>query len=190
MDLATESLRLTVLRYQAGEATALEVVDAQNTVTPARNAYDDGLARYRVALANFADADGEFMIDSEDRRGCVAGDRACWRACGKKGRRASTDEAEAPTPVTVETAVQGAIDHVVTADAVLYPINQANVTPKISAPVKRMLVNRGDHVRAGQVLVELESARPGGGGEREPAASIEQSAGGLSNADRRDRSRG
>lgn len=52
VDLAAESLRLTVLRYQAGEATALEVVDAQNTVMLARNANDDGLARYRVALAN------------------------------------------------------------------------------------------------------------------------------------------
>jgi outer membrane protein TolC len=52
VDLAAESLRLTVLRYQAGEATALEVVDAQNTVMAARNANDDGLARYRVALAN------------------------------------------------------------------------------------------------------------------------------------------
>jgi len=52
VELAAESLRLTVLRYQAGEATALEVVDAQNTVTQARNAYDDGLSRYRVALAN------------------------------------------------------------------------------------------------------------------------------------------
>jgi outer membrane protein TolC len=50
--LAAESLRLTVLRYQAGEATALEVVDAQNTATQARNANDDGLARHRVALAN------------------------------------------------------------------------------------------------------------------------------------------
>jgi outer membrane protein TolC len=51
-DLARESLRLTVLRYQAGEATALEVVDAQNTVTTSRNAYDDGLVRYRIALTN------------------------------------------------------------------------------------------------------------------------------------------
>lgn len=51
VDLAVESLRLTLLRYQAGEATALEVVDAQNTMTTARNAYDDGLARYRIALA-------------------------------------------------------------------------------------------------------------------------------------------
>ena len=61
--------------------------------------------------------------------------------------------------------MRGAIDHMVTADAVLYPINQANVTPKISAPVKRVLVNRGDHVRAGQLLAELESARSGRGGE-------------------------
>lgn len=52
VDLAVESLRLTVLRYQAGEAAALEVVDSQNTVNLARNAYDDGLARYRVALTN------------------------------------------------------------------------------------------------------------------------------------------
>src|SRR5260221_10155666 len=52
VDLATESLRLTVLRYQAGEATALEVVDAQNTATTARNAYDDGLARFRVAFTS------------------------------------------------------------------------------------------------------------------------------------------
>jgi len=50
-DLSVESLRLTILRYQAGEATALEVSDAQSTLVQARNAYDDGLARYRVALA-------------------------------------------------------------------------------------------------------------------------------------------
>ncbi len=51
LDLATESLRLTFLRYQAGDATVLEVVDAQTTLTQARNAYDDGLVRYRVTLA-------------------------------------------------------------------------------------------------------------------------------------------
>lgn len=52
VDLAAESLRLTLLRYQAGESTALEVVDGQNTLNLARNAYDDGLARYRVAITN------------------------------------------------------------------------------------------------------------------------------------------
>jgi outer membrane protein len=52
LDLATESLRLTSMRYQAGEATVLEVVDAQTTLLQARTAYDDGLVRYRVSLAS------------------------------------------------------------------------------------------------------------------------------------------
>jgi outer membrane protein TolC len=52
LNLASESLRLTALRYQAGEVSVLEVVDAQSTLTQARNAYDDGLSRHRVALAN------------------------------------------------------------------------------------------------------------------------------------------
>ena len=51
-ELAAESLRLITLRYQAGEATVLEVVDAQNTLTQVRNAFDDGQSRYRVGLAN------------------------------------------------------------------------------------------------------------------------------------------
>ena len=50
--LAADSLRLTTLRYQGGEATVLEVVDAQNTLAQARNAYDDSEVRYRTALAN------------------------------------------------------------------------------------------------------------------------------------------
>jgi outer membrane protein TolC len=50
--LAAESSRLTTLRYQAGEATVLEVVDAQNTLNQSRNALNDGQVRYRVALAN------------------------------------------------------------------------------------------------------------------------------------------
>ena len=59
-DLAAESLRLNTLRYQAGEATVLELVDAGNALVQARNAYDDGTARYRVALANLQTLTGEF----------------------------------------------------------------------------------------------------------------------------------
>jgi outer membrane protein TolC len=51
-ELAGESVRLTTMRYQAGEATVLEVVDAENTLTLARNAFNDGQARFRVSLAN------------------------------------------------------------------------------------------------------------------------------------------
>ena len=59
-ELAADSLRLTTLRYQAGESTVLEVVDAQNTLTLARNAYDDGQSRYRVAVANLQTLTGTF----------------------------------------------------------------------------------------------------------------------------------
>jgi outer membrane protein TolC len=59
-EIAGESLRLTTLRYQAGESTVLEVVDAQNTLTQARNAYDDGQSRYRVAVANLQTLTGTF----------------------------------------------------------------------------------------------------------------------------------
>jgi outer membrane protein TolC len=49
---AAESLRLTKLRYTAGEATALEVVDAQTSLTAAENAREDGVVRYETGLAN------------------------------------------------------------------------------------------------------------------------------------------
>ena len=59
-ELAADSMRLTTLRYQAGESTVLEVVDAQNTLTQARNAYDDGQARFRIAVANLQTLTGNF----------------------------------------------------------------------------------------------------------------------------------
>ncbi len=59
-ELAADSMRLTTLRYQAGESSVLEVVDAQNTLTQARNAYDDGQARFRVAVANLQTLTGTF----------------------------------------------------------------------------------------------------------------------------------
>jgi outer membrane protein TolC len=60
VDLAAESLRLNGLRYQAGEATILELVDAQTTLIQARNAYDDGLVRYRLAISNLQTLTGVF----------------------------------------------------------------------------------------------------------------------------------
>ena len=59
-DLSAESLRLTTLRYQAGEATVLEVVDAQNTLTASQNALGDGQVRFRVAVANLQTLTGPF----------------------------------------------------------------------------------------------------------------------------------
>jgi outer membrane protein TolC len=49
---ASESQRLTRLRYVNGEATVLEVVDAQNSLTTSELAREDGIVRYQTALAN------------------------------------------------------------------------------------------------------------------------------------------
>lgn len=51
LSTANESLRLTKLRYSAGESTALEVVDAQNAYLAAGIAQADGAVRYQAALA-------------------------------------------------------------------------------------------------------------------------------------------
>ena len=49
---AAESLKLTKMRYSGGEATVLEVVDAQNAYVIAENAREDGRVRYEAARAN------------------------------------------------------------------------------------------------------------------------------------------
>ena len=49
---AAESLRLIKLGYQGGEATVLEVVDAQGAFLAAQNAREDGRERYQMALAS------------------------------------------------------------------------------------------------------------------------------------------
>jgi RND family efflux transporter MFP subunit len=76
---------------------------------------------------------------------------------GKKDDAEAGDEAKIATPVEVATAKLETIHRTVTAEAVLYPIVQANIVPKISAPVRRFYAQRGDHVRAGQLLAVLEN---------------------------------
>jgi HlyD family secretion protein len=80
-------------------------------------------------------------------------------ACSRGSKGAGQDsggESEPVTPVQVETAKRGTIRHIITAEAVLYPLRQANIMPKINAPVQRFLVQRGDHVHEGQLLAVLE----------------------------------
>ena len=55
---AAESLRLTKLRYTGGEATVLEVVDAQTAYVAAANAREDGRVRYEAARAALATLTG------------------------------------------------------------------------------------------------------------------------------------
>ncbi len=61
--------------------------------------------------------------------------------------------------VTVQTAVaqRGAIQQIISAEAVLFPRDQAAITPKVVAPVRTFYVNRGSRVHRGQVLAVLEN---------------------------------
>jgi HlyD family secretion protein len=71
-----------------------------------------------------------------------------------------TKEAPEETPtvtVQVGAAENEAIQLKVSADATLYPRDQAAIVPKVSAPVKKFYVNRGSRVKAGQLLAELEN---------------------------------
>lgn len=40
-----------MLRYESGEAAALEATTAESSLASARNAYEDGRSRYYVSLA-------------------------------------------------------------------------------------------------------------------------------------------
>ena len=59
--------------------------------------------------------------------------------------------------VQAEPAQRTNIQQKVVAEAILYPIREAAITPKVSAPVLKFEVNRGDHVRTGQLLAVLEN---------------------------------
>lgn len=83
---------------------------------------------------------------------CVAVMLFCFAAGCKK-------EAVPETEVTVQAVhpEQGAIAELVVADAVLTPVAQAAIEPKVTAPVKKFYVQRGAHVKAGELLATLEN---------------------------------
>jgi HlyD family secretion protein len=65
-----------------------------------------------------------------------------------------------PEPLVAVQAVKverSEIEQQVSSEAVLYPLNQATIVPKISAPIQKFYVERGDRVRAGQLLAVLEN---------------------------------
>lgn len=71
----------------------------------------------------------------------------------------SKEEQESAPTATVQVAAveRKDIQLKVEADAVLFPLTQSAMTAKISAPVAKYYVNRGSHVRAGQLLAALEN---------------------------------
>ncbi len=74
-------------------------------------------------------------------------------ACSKEKEK----EAEPVLQVQLADVRSEPIQKVIRAEGVLRAIDQSAVMPKISAPVSKFFVNRGDHVRKGQLLATLEN---------------------------------
>ena len=84
-------------------------------------------------------------------------------------------EKEVAVPVQVATVERKTIQHTVAAEAILFPLQQAAITPKISAPVKVFYVKRGSRVHKGQLLAVLEN--------RDLAAAAQENKGSYSQAE-------
>src|SRR5690242_8078677 len=76
-----------------------------------------------------------------------------WSAGCSRGEQ----ETEPTVSVQVAPAQRTTIQRLVRSDAILFPIDQASITPKISAPVKEFRVNRGSAVHKGELLAVLEN---------------------------------
>src|SRR6202163_3682121 len=76
-----------------------------------------------------------------------------FSGCGAKG----DVEASPTVTVQVDAAEKGPIQRRVITDAVLYPRDQAAIVPKVVSSIKKWNVERGSHVKAGQLLGELEN---------------------------------
>lgn len=74
------------------------------------------------------------------------------------GCKKAADDAAPPPAVSVTMAHPslGPISDEIAADAILAPLSQAAIAPRVSAPILREYVQRGAHVRRGQLLVSLD----------------------------------
>jgi multidrug efflux pump subunit AcrA (membrane-fusion protein) len=86
------------------------------------------------------------------------------------------NEQDVKPEVSVQTAVVTVhdISHHITADAVLWPRAEAAITPKVISPVAAWYVQRGTHVRKGQLLAQLEN--------KDIAAAVQDNEGALQQA--------
>jgi HlyD family secretion protein len=92
-----------------------------------------------------------------------------FSACSKEPA-----DKEPTVSVQAVTAEKTELKETITAQAVLFPLQQAAITPKISAPVHKFYVNRGSKVHKDQLLAQLEN--------RDLTASSEENKGNLEQA--------
>jgi HlyD family secretion protein len=95
---------------------------------------------------------------------------ALLAACSDK-----TKDTESAVAVQIVQVEKTTLQQKVSTEAVLFPIAQSAIVPKISAPVQKFLVNRGSHVREGELLALLEN--------RDLAAAAQENKGAYTQAE-------
>ncbi|MGD0446416.1 MAG: efflux RND transporter periplasmic adaptor subunit [Edaphobacter sp.] len=90
------------------------------------------------------------------------------------GCKKSEDAPPAEVSVQAEKVERKSLTEFVSGDTILAPHSQAAIVPKISAPIKEFLVQRGAHVKKGQLLAVLENA--------DLAAAVQDTQGALKQA--------
>jgi len=98
------------------------------------------------------------IFSTRKRFGCALLSGTCAALMVLAGCSAQTKEKEPIVSVQTTPAEKGTIVQQVTAEAVVFPLEQALIAPKITSPVKRFHVQRGSHVKKDQLLAELENA--------------------------------
>jgi len=87
---------------------------------------------------------------------CVAA--TCVIACAALGCGSAEKAADPVVTVQTTAARRAAVSKTISADAVVFPLQQAVLMPKISSTIKTFLVQRGSRVHKGQLLAVLENA--------------------------------
>jgi len=91
------------------------------------------------------------------------------------GCKTDEKEKEPVASVQVTPAQRGTVSQIISVEAVVFPLEQATVAPKITSTIKKFYVQRGTPVKKGQLLAELENA--------DLAAAAEASKGDFEQAD-------
>ncbi len=102
--------------------------------------------------------------------GAIAAILCVASGCGK-----SEKESVVVASVQTTPARRAPISQIISAEAVVYPLEQATVAPKISSTIRKFYVQRGARVKKGQLLAELEN--------RDLSAAAESSKGDFEQAE-------
>src|SRR6266704_311944 len=126
--------------------------------------------RRRVPLSGGAGESADSDGSADNSMKLIISPRVRWRCCSAflcacvvslpflaSGCDKAEKEKEPLVSVQTTPARRAPISQTVSAEADVYPLQQATVAPKITSTVRQFLVQRGSRVKKGQLLAVLEN---------------------------------